>query len=223
MGIEKSGHTLKKRAYNSKNAMLPFRRGFRTMLNIIWVLLFLAGLITGILTGRINEVAQSILTSADEAVKFSIGLLGVVALWCGLIQILEDAGGVRAASKLLRPLITKLFPGTAGNEKAQSSIITNITANFFGLGNGATPSGIEAVGEMKNNIKDVCLFLVINAAGIQLIPSTVIAMRSELGASDPADILLPTWIVSMISLASALLIYFIYSKIYYGLRSAKRK
>lgn len=72
MGLEKSGHTLKKRAYNSKNAMLPFRRGFRTMLNIIWVLLFLAGLITGILTGRINEVAQSILTSADEAVKFSI-------------------------------------------------------------------------------------------------------------------------------------------------------
>ena len=115
MELKKSGHTLKKRAYNSKNAMLPFRRRFRIMLNIIWVLLFLAGLITGILTGRINEVAQSILTSADEAVKFSIGLLGVVALWCGLIQILEDAGGVRAASKLLRPLITKLFPGTAGN------------------------------------------------------------------------------------------------------------
>lgn len=94
---------------------------------------------------------------------------------------------------------------------------------FFGLGNGATPSGIEAVGEMKNNRKDICLFLVINAAGIQLIPSTVIAMRSELGASNPADILLPTWIVSLISLASALLIYFIYSKIYYGIQSAKQK
>ena len=99
------------------------------MLNIVWVLLLIIGFIAGIINGRINEIAQSIMTSADDAVKFAIGLLGIVALWCGIIQILEDAGGVRAASKVLRPLITKLFPGTAGNEKAQSSIITNITAN----------------------------------------------------------------------------------------------
>ncbi|MFR1517210.1 MAG: nucleoside recognition domain-containing protein [Clostridia bacterium] len=192
------------------------------MLNIVWVLLLIIGFIAGIINGRINEIAQSIMTSADDAVKFAIGLLGIVALWCGIIQILEDAGGVRAASKVLRPLITKLFPGTAGNEKAQSSIITNITANFFGLGNGATPSGIEAVNEMKHNLKDVCLFLVINSAGLQLIPSTVIAMRSELGASNPADILLPTWIVSLISMASALIIYFIYRKIYYSMQAKKR-
>ena len=114
------------------------------MLNIIWALLLIIGFIVGIINGRISEVAQSIMTSADDAVKFSIGLLGIVALWCGIFQIFEDSGGVRAASRMLRPLITKLFPGTVGNEKAQSSILTNITANFFGLGNGATPSGIEA-------------------------------------------------------------------------------
>lgn len=193
------------------------------MLNIVWVLLFIIGIISGIANGKINEVAQSIMTSADEAVKFAIGLVGIVALWCGIIQILEDAGGVRAASKVLRPVITKLFPGTAGNEKAQSSVITNITANFFGLGNGATPSGIEAVSEMQGSIKDVCLFLVINSAGIQLIPSTVIAMRSELGASAPSDILLPTWIVSVVSLLSAVLIYVVYSKIYYASKSKKSK
>ena len=193
------------------------------MLNIIWALLLIIGFIVGIINGRISEVAQSIMTSADDAVKFSIGLLGIVALWCGFIQIFEDSGGVRAASRMLRPLITKLFPGTVGNEKAQSSILTNITANFFGLGNGATPSGIEAVGEMKNNLKDVSLFLVINSAGLQLIPSTVIAIRSELGATNPADILLPTWIVSLISMTSALILYFIYSKIYYGLQAKKRK
>ena len=203
--------------------MSCFTRRVPAMLNIIWALLFIVGLIVGIINGRINEVAQSIMTSADDAVKFSIGLLGIVALWCGIIQILEDAGGVRAASKVLRPLITKLFPGTKGNEKAQSSVLTNLTANFFGLGNGATPSGIEAVGEMKNNLKDVCLFLVINSAGLQLIPSTVIAMRSELGAGNPADILLPTWIVSLISMASALIIYFIYSKIYYGIQAKKHR
>lgn len=191
------------------------------MLNIIWALLFIIGIIAGIANGRIAEVAQSIMSSADDAVKFALGLLGIVALWCGIIQILEDAGGVRAASKLLRPLINKVFPGTVGNEKAQSSIITNITANFFGLGNGATPSGIEAVNAMQNNIKDVCLFLVINSAGIQLIPSTVIAMRSELGATSPADILLPTWIVSAVSLLSALIIYVVYSKIYFRIKKNK--
>lgn len=191
------------------------------MLNIIWALLFIIGIIAGIANGRIAEVAQSIMSSADDAVKFALGLLGIVALWCGIIQILEDAGGVRAASKLLRPLINKVFPGTVGNEKAQSSIITNITANFFGLGNGATPSGIEAVNAMQNNIKDVCLFLVINSAGIQLIPSTVIAMRSELGSVSPADILLPTWIVSAVSLLSALIIYVVYSKIYFRIKKNK--
>ena len=191
------------------------------MLNIIWALLFIIGIIAGIANGRIAEVAQSIMSSADDAVKFALGLLGIVALWCGIIQILEDAGGVRTASKLLRPLINKVFPGTVGNEKAQSSIITNITANFFGLGNGATPSGIEAVNAMQNNIKDVCLFLVINSAGIQLIPSTVIAMRSELGSVSPADILLPTWIVSAVSLLSALIIYVVYSKIYFRIKKNK--
>ena len=193
------------------------------MLNVVWALLLIIGLIAGIINGRIDEIAQSIMSSADSAVSFSIGLLGVVALWCGVIQILEDAGGVRAASRLLRPLITKLFPGTAGNEKAQSSIVTNLTANFFGLGNGATPSGIEAVGEMQGNLRDVCLFLVINSAGIQLIPSTVIAMRAELGAAAPADILLPTWIVSVISLAAALIIFLIYSSIYFKIKKKNQR
>lgn len=192
------------------------------MLNFIWALLLAAGLITGIVNGRIQETAQSIMTSADDAVKFALGLVGVVALWCGFIQILEDAGVLKAASKILRPVITRLFPGTKNNEKAQSAIITNVTANFLGLGNGATPSGIEAVGEMKDNIKDVCLFLVINSAGLQLIPSTVIAMRSELGASNPTDILMPTWIVSILSLVSALVIYFVYSKIYYSFHFRKK-
>lgn len=180
--------------------------------------MLVTGIITGIATGRMQEIVQSIMSSADDAVKFAFGLIGVVALWCGFIRILEDAGVLNAASKVLRPITTKLFPSTRDNQKAQSAIITNVTANFLGLGNGATPSGIEAVGEMKENIKDVCLFLVINSAGLQLIPTTVIAMRSELDASAPTDILLPTWIVSIISLISALIIYYVYSKIYYSFR-----
>ena len=193
------------------------------MLNIIWATLLIVGIFAGLITGKADAIMQSIISAADEAVKFSIGLIGIVALWSGMIKILEDAGVIKVALKLLRPIIIKIFPGTKNNEKAQSAIITNITANFFGLGNGATPSGIEAVSEMQENLKDVCKFLVINSAGIQLIPSTVIAMRAEMGASNPADILLPTWIVSVTSMAAALILYYMFSKIYYVRHNAKKQ
>ena len=160
----------------------------------------IAGIISAFLLNKTDDLMDTFVSSANDAVTFSIGLIGTVALWCGLIKILEDAGVVEWLCRKLKPVVTKIFPSTRHNEKAQKAIITNISANFLGLGNGATPSGIEAVSEMGNNTRDVCLFLVINSAAIQLLPSTVIAMRAEAGSANPTDILLPTWIVSVISL-----------------------
>ncbi|MBO5147911.1 MAG: hypothetical protein J6C24_04530 [Clostridia bacterium] len=177
------------------------------MLNYVWMFLMIVGIAVSVVSGRTEEIMDTIIESANNAVTFSIGLIGVVALWCGVIKILEDAGAVEWLSKKLKPVVTRIFPSTKNNPKAQNAIVTNITANFLGLGNGATPSGIEAVAEMKENVRDVCLFLVINSAGIQLIPSTVIAIRAELGAANPTDIILPTWIVSVISLIAAVAIY----------------
>lgn len=182
------------------------------MLNVIWALLMIVSIFYAIFTGKSEEIMESIMLSADSAVKFALGLIGVVSLWSGIIKILEDAGVVNFFSKILRPIVTRIFPSVKRNRKAQKAIITNMSANFLGLGNGATPSGIEAVAEIGNNIRDVCLFLVINSAGIQLIPSTVIAMRAEMGAANPMDILLPTWIVSAVSMFSAVLIFLLLNK-----------
>lgn len=185
------------------------------MLNIIWAMLMLIGIVGGIILGKTEIIMNSIITSAGDAVKFAVGLIGIVSFWCGIIKILEDAGVVKWFSGIVKPVITRLFPSAKINEKAQNAIITNFAANFFGLGNGATPSGIEAVAELQKNIKDVCLFLVINSAGIQLIPTTVIAMRAEMGSSAPADIILPTWIVSVISMISALIVFAVWNKVVY--------
>ena len=189
------------------------------MLNVIWAVLMIVGIVSAFLLNKTDVLMDTIVSSANDAVTFSIGLIGTVALWCGLIKILEDAGAVEWLCRKLKPVVTKIFPSTRHNEKAQKAIITNISANFLGLGNGATPSGIEAVSEMGNNTRDVCLFLVINSAAIQLLPSTVIAIRAEAGSVNPTDILLPTWIVSVISLFSAVAIF----AIFYTIQSKKRK
>ena len=191
------------------------------MLNIIWSILMIAGIISAFLLNKTDDLMDTFVSSANDAVTFSIGLIGTVALWCGLIKILEDAGAVEWLCRKLKPVVTKIFPSTRHNEKAQKAIITNISANFLGLGNGATPSGIEAVSEMGNNTRDVCLFLVINSAAIQLLPSTVIAMRAEAGSANPTDILLPTWIVSVISLFSAVVIFAIFYAIQRKMRRVK--
>ena len=191
------------------------------MLNIIWSILMIAGIISAFLLNKTDDLMDTFVSSANDAVTFSIGLIGTVALWCGLIKILEDAGAVEWLCRKLKPVVTKIFPSTRHNEKAQKAIITNISANFLGLGNGATPSGIEAVSEMGNNTRDVCLFLVINSAAIQLLPSTVIAMRAEAGSVNPTDILLPTWIVSVISLFSAVVIFAIFYAIQRKMRRVK--
>lgn len=183
------------------------------MLDIIWVVLLIAGIIAGIAGGRIDEIGKVIITSAGEAVEFCIGILGAVALWCGLMNILNESGFINFLAVLLRPVIRRMFPETEFNKDAERFIITNIAANFMGLGNGATPSGIMAVSALQDcavgdktcATKSVCLFLVINSAAFQLVPTTIIAMRAQAGSVSPAAVMIPIWIVSAISLAVGIL------------------
>jgi len=187
------------------------------MLNFIWVVLLIIGILVGIANGRIEEINASLLTSAGSAVTFGIGILGIICLWCGIMNIASDAGAVNFMAKLLRPFIHLLFPRTKKNKEAEKQVMTNLIANFLGLGNGATPSGISAVRELQKStggdiaVKDVCLFLVINSAAIQLIPTTVIALRAASGAKNPADILVPTWISSMVGCIIAITIFLLLS------------
>ncbi len=184
------------------------------MLNLVWSLLLAAGILCGIATGRIEAVTEAIVTSADDAVTFGLGIVGVCAFWCGMIRVLEAAGGLAFLQKLLRPIVVRIFPSAKKDAETQQLILTNITADFLGLGNGATPSGIMAVqglsklnGNREVASRDICMFLVLNAAAFQLLPTTVIAIRAQAGSQSPGDILVPTWLASLGAMLMGVLVY----------------
>lgn len=188
------------------------------MLNVIWSVLLGAGVLCGIAGGRADAVGEAMVNAAGDAVIFGIGLIGICAFWCGMIRVLEEAGGMNLLQRLLRPVVCRIFPSAARDAEAQKQILTNITADFLGLGNGATPSGIAAVrrlselsGGSEVASRDVCLFLVVNSAALQLLPTTVIAMRAQLGSRAASDILIPTWLTSIASLIVAVLVYTVFS------------
>jgi len=174
------------------------------MINYIWVGLLLMGFIVGIFNGRIDEVTKAAMDSAQSAVMVCIGLLGVMCLWTGLMKIAEKSGLVNSIGKLVRPILRFLFPDIPKDHPALGAIVMNLVANFLGLGNAATPLGIKAMNELQSLNKDkktatdsMCMFLVLNTAAIQLIPATIIALRTSEGSKKPAEIIVCIWIASI--------------------------
>lgn len=174
------------------------------MLNYIWAGMLVIGFIFGIINGRISEVTKAAVDSAGKAIELSIALLGIMCLWTGLMAIAEKSGGIRLISRLFRPLLRILFPGIPKNHPAMGAVVMNLSANFLGLGNAATPLGLKAMNELqklnpdKNRATDaMCMFLVLNTAAVQLIPSTVIAIRTDAGSANPVEIITAVWIASI--------------------------
>lgn len=187
------------------------------MLNYVWMGMLVAGFIIGILNGRLEEVTQAAFTSAGKAVELSIGLLGILCLWSGLMNIAEKSGLIKVIAWLSRPVLRLLFPQIAKNSKALGAIVMNLAANFLGLGNAATPLGIRAMNELQkvNGKTDtasdsMCMFLVLNTSAIQLIPTTVIALRNDAGSAAPSEITACVWIASITAtLAGILMVRFL--------------
>lgn len=170
------------------------------MLNIIWPIFIIVSFVYAILTGNVQSVNNSIFESTASAVSLSITFLGTICLWTGIMKIAQKTTFVTRLTTFLKPLINFLFPEMKNNEKAKEEISMNIIANILGLGNAATPLGLKAMKTMQkeNNKKNVisnsmAMFIVINTASLQLIPTTVIAIRSSLGSSDPTKIIFPVW------------------------------
>lgn len=168
------------------------------MINYIWFLMIFLGLIVGIFTGNGEGISNAIIGSIDSTVTFIIGLVGLMCFWCGVMKVAEKSGFTEKLAKLMKPILKLIFKEAAKDEKALGAIVMNITANMMGLGNAATPFGIKAMEEMDrlNNEKgrasnDMALFLVLNAACIQLVPSTVLSIRAAAGSSNPGVIILP--------------------------------
>ena len=180
------------------------------MLNFIWPFFIIISFIYAILVGRLLEVNTSVFDSTKSAVDISISLLGTTCLWTGIMQIASNTKIVKHLSKLLNPIMKKLFPDIKKEDKVHKEITMNIIANIMGLGNAATPLGLKAMKSMqkknenKNKLSNsMCIFIVLNTASIQLIPTTVIAIRSSLGSSNPTAMIGPVWIATICAAISA--------------------
>lgn len=190
------------------------------MINIIWVILLVGGIIIGIFTGNVQEVTDAAMSYADTGVELALGLIGMMALWLGLMKIAEEAGLIKAIGKALRPVMKILFPEVPHDHKAMGSMVMNMAANILGLGNAATPLGIKAMQELQelNEDKDtasnsMCMFLAINTSSITLVSSSIIAYRLAAGSKNPAEIIGPTLVATIASTAAAIIAIKIFEKI----------
>lgn len=174
------------------------------MLNYIWSGMIIVSLVFGFFNGRLESVTAAAMDGAGDAVEMCIGLLGVMCLWTGIAKVAENSGLTTVFARLLRPVTKVLFPKLKKDSSAMNAIVLNMVANLLGMGNAATPLGIAAMKELdKENChrgsasNEMCMFVVINTASIQLIPSTVIALRQMYGSQNPSEIIFPVWFCSI--------------------------
>ncbi len=165
------------------------------MLNVIWLLLLATGIVVAALNGNIEVVTEAALGAAKGAVEVCFDLVGVMALWLGIMKIAEKGGLVQSLARLLRPITVKLFPSVPSHHPAMGTIILNLSANMLGLGNAATPFGMKAMQELQelNQESDeaseaMCTFLALNTSCITLIPATIIAVRFSFNSANPTEI-----------------------------------
>lgn len=170
------------------------------MLNIIWPIFIIISYIYAIFTGRVNEINNSVFESCESAVKLTITFLGTMCLWSGIMQIAKKTTLIDKLTNFLNPIMKILFPEIQKKDPVHKEISMNMVANILGLGNAATPLGLKAMKTMQkeNSKKDtltnsMAMFIIINTASIQIIPTTVIAIRSSLGSTNPTSIIIPVW------------------------------
>lgn len=190
------------------------------MVSYIWIVLIASGIIYSLLSGNIEVINNSILTNANKALDLILELLPIIVLWTGILKIAEKSGLLDKFARLLRPLLCRLFPSVPKNNKALGYIASNIAANMMGLGSAATPAGLKAINELQkiNDKKDTAstpmiTFLVLNTAGVTIIPTTILALRVANGSNNPSEIILPALIATTLScIAGVTLDYFIRKK-----------
>lgn len=176
------------------------------MLNILWPIFIILSFLYAIFSGKVNEINNGIFESLSNAVELSITFLGTISLWNGIMEIAKKTTLVDKLTKLLKPIINFLFPDLKNNESVKKEISMNIIANILGLGNAATPLGLKAMKTMQkeNRKKDtlsnsMMMFIVLNTASLQLIPTNVIAIRTSLNSENPTSIIIPVWIATIVA------------------------
>lgn len=181
-------------------------------MNYIFYFLIVFSIIIGAFNGKLQDVVNAVMSGAELSVKVAFSLIGIMAFWLGIMKIAEKSGLIKWISKLLQPITKILFNELPQDSPAIGDIAMNFTANAFGLANAATPFGIKAMEEMQEVNKNkktasnsMCLFLAMNTAGFQLIPTTVLAILIGIGYKNPTEIIAPTLLVTSIAFISAIL------------------
>lgn len=176
------------------------------MLNYLWGSMILIGIIIASFTGNIQNITNAIIDSSKDAISICITMLGIVAMWTGIMQIAENSGLIKDLSKKMRPFLSYLFPDIPKNHKSLDYISTNVIANILGLGWAATPAGIKAMESMQtlNQKKDeasrsMCMFMVFNMSSLQIISVNIIAYRSQYNSANPSEVIAPGLFATLVS------------------------
>jgi spore maturation protein A len=166
------------------------------MLNYIWLSMIILAVVVGGINGKIQDVTKAAIDSATNSVTIAIGLVGVMALWLGIMKIAEDSGLMALVAKAIAPILKRLFPDVPAGHPAMASMTMNIAANMLGLSNAATPMGLKAMEDLEKLNKHpgvatnaMCTFLTVNTAGLQLIPATMISIMASAGSKEPTAII----------------------------------
>ena len=175
----------------------------------LWTGMVAVSLVFGVLTGSVGALGNAALEGATAAVELCVAMAGVMCLWTGVMEVMDQCGLSAALARLFRPLLRRLLPNASRDEETLAAISANLSANLLGLGNAATPLGIRAARRMAQGCggtasHELCLLVVLNSASIQLLPTTVAGVRSVLGSADPFDILPAVWTASLLSVLAGL-------------------
>ena len=178
-------------------------------MSVIWTVMIAAAIICGLATGQGEQVALAALEGAASGVELCLSMAGVLCLWMGVMEVMRRSGLAEGLSRLLRPVLGRLYPEFAHDKRVMDTVSANVSANLLGLGNAATPLGLEAARLMAQRTPGIasdslCMLVVCNTASIQLIPTTVASIRAAAGCATPFDILPAVWLASAVALAVGL-------------------
>jgi len=189
------------------------------MVNVIWLIMLVTGIIIAALSGNIDQVTQSALKAAELGIEVAIQLMGVMSLWLGIMRLAEKAGLIQILAKITSPAVRLLFPSLRADSPAFGPIIMNLCANIFGLGNAATPFGLKAMQELqKENLHPdtaspaMITFLALNTSCLTIIPATIIGVRMKAGSANPTEIIGTTIFATACAMTTAITADFIFRK-----------
>jgi len=176
----------------------------------LWGGMVVVSLIFGAWNGRLDAVTEAAMNGADSAIELSLSMAGALCLWSGVMEIMRVCGAADALARCFRPLLRRLLPEASRDGETLAAVSANVSANLLGLGNAATPLGVRAAQRMARGCggtasDELCLLVVLNTASIQLLPTTIAAVRSAAGCRSPFDILPAVWVSSVLSVSAGLL------------------